>query len=389
MKKKTPLILTLATFAIVVTTILVKMFSLETEVELVQTISMPALPVISEMKEGDFRGKAISVDGKIIQGSNTTPQPTASTAKMILGLAIMEKKPFNLGETGETITITPEFYNKYLWYINHNGSTTKVQTGEEISQYDALASVFLASSNNMADTLAIWAFGSLEEYQRYATDLIQRLGLGNTVIGADASGYDDSTTSTAEDLSIIATKLLENPVLREIVGLKSHTVPVAGLIENTNKILGDALNNDAAVIGVKTGYIGSVSGYNLISAYQMRDHFVTLAVLGSNTRQASFEESKNELTRLSLELTPVDIVKTGEKVGYYQTWWSGQHDITATENINVLTPEDNNAKLELTDQNLRATINGEVYTATTTHEEFPESPSFIERFLHIFGWQHE
>ena len=241
----------------------------------------------------------------------------------------------------------------------------------------------------MADTLAIWAFGSLEEYQRYATDLIQRLGLGNTVIGADASGYDDSTTSTAEDLSIIATKLLENPVLREIVGLKSHTVPVAGLIENTNKILGDALNNDAAVIGVKTGYIGSVSGYNLISAYQMRDHFVTLAVLGSNTRQASFEESKNELTRLSLELTPVDIVKTGEKVGYYQTWWSGQHDITATENINVLTPEDNNAKLELTDQNLRATINGEVYTATTTHEEFPESPSFIERFLHIFGWQHE
>lgn len=386
MKKKLPLILILATIVVAIAAILIKMFTLKTDIELTQTIVMPALPVISDMTTGDFRQKAISVDGKIIQGTNTTPQPTASTAKMILGLATMEKKPFNQGETGENITITPEFHDKYLWYLAHNGSTTKVVTGEEISQYDALASIFLASSNNMADTVAIWAFGSMEEYQRYATDLIQRLGLQNTVIGTDASGYSETTTSTAEDLAIIASKLLENPILREIVGLKSHTIPIAGTIQNTNKILGDPLNNNTTVVGVKTGYIGDISGYNLISAYQMENHFVTISVLGANTRDSSFEESKNELLRMGGELTPTIIVKEGETVGYYQTWWSGRHDITATESITVLAPENHNSNLELTDQNLKATINGEEYTTRTIHESFPESPTFWERFLHIFGW---
>ncbi|MDO5480471.1 MAG: hypothetical protein Q4F58_02265 [Candidatus Saccharibacteria bacterium] len=386
MKKKTPLIIALATITIAIIAILVKMFTLETEVELVQTITMPALPVISEMQEGDFKQKAIAIDDNIIQGTNQNPQPTASTAKMILGLAIMEKKPFNQGETGETITITPEFYNRYLWYINNHGSVTAVKTGEEINQYDALVSVFLASSNNMADTLAIWAFGNLEDYRTYATEMLDRIGVKNTTIGTDASGYSETTTSTAEDLAIIANKLLENPVLREIVGLKSHTVPVAGTIENTNKILGDDLNNNATVIGVKTGYIGSISGYNLISAYQIENHFVTLAVLGSTTRQASFTESKNELLRLTQELTPTTIVKTNEKVGYYQTWWSGQHEISATEGITVLAPEENNSNLELEDQILKATINGEVYTAKTEVEDFAKAPTFVERFLHLFGW---
>ena len=385
MKKKLPIIL-ITVVIIAAGTILIKMFTLETEVELVQTVTMPALPVISEMEDGDFKQKAIAVDGKVIQGSNAEPHPTASTAKMILSLAIIEKKPFNQGETGETIIITPEFYNKYVWYINNYGSVTAVVTGEEISEYDALASVLLASSNNMADTLAIWAFGSLEDYCAYATEMLGRIGVKNTIVGVDASGYDESTVATAEDLAIIAAKLLENPVLKEIVGLETHTVPVAGTIYNGNQILGDKLNHDAEVIGVKTGYIGDISGYNLVSAYQMENHFITLAVLGATTRQASFEESKNELLRLSQELTPTTVIEANEKVGYYQTWWSGQHDITATEGITVLAPEENNSKLELEDQYLKAEVNGETYTAKTEVEDFPKAPTFVERFLHLFGW---
>lgn len=386
MKRKTVFLLVLTIMAISIGVIIIKMFTLDIEVELVQTVKIPSLPVISEMPPGDYRGKAIAIDGKIIQGTNSTPQPTASTAKMILGLAIMEKKPFKQGETGENITITPEFFNHYLWYRTHNGSTTAVVMGEVISEYDALASVFLASSNNMADTLATWAFGSLEEYQAYATDLIARLGLNNTTIGVDASGYSETTTSTAEDLSRAAGELLKDPILKEIVRLKSHTVPVVGEIQNTNKILGEALNNDTSVIGVKTGYIGDASGYNLISAYEEEGHFVTLSVLGASTRETSFVESKNELLRLSEELTPTTVVSEGEAVGYYQTWWNGRHDITARETIRVLAPAGDDDVIELSDQGITATINGEEYTSQTEVEPFSNSPSLIERFLHIFGW---
>ncbi len=384
-------------------TILIKMFTLPTDIILVKTIKTPDLSEISEIKTGDFRQKAISLDGRVVQGTNEAPQPTASTAKMILGLAVMKEKPFKKGSSGETITITPEFYNKYLWYITHNGSTTRVSLGEKISQYDALVSVFLASSNNMADSLAIWAFGSLENYQNYATKMLQEIGLENTIIGADASGYDESTTSTAEDLAKIATEVLKNPVLKEIVSLKSYTVPVAGEIKNTNKILGDALNNNLVVSGIKTGYIGDVSGYNLISGYEMDGHFITMALLGASTREASFEESKDELMRLSAEITPTTVIDTNETLGYFETWWNGKHEVKSSSEIKVvgikgekleidlqkIGPETSNDASVSTTVEAKVTLNGEEYTAKTYHEDFSTAPTFWERFLHAFGWTHE
>ena len=365
--------------------ILIKMFTLETEVELVQTIALPELPETPEFTPGDYRQIAVSVDGKVLRGSGVAPAPTASTAKMILALAVMEKRPFSLGEKGEIITITPEFYQKYLWYTTHNGSFTSVINGEEISQYDALASVLLASSNNMADSLAIWAFGNLDNYRAYASEMLERYGIKNTTIGIDASGYSETTTATAEDLAVIAVKLLENPVLKEIVGLKSYTVPVAGQLKNTNQILGEMLNG-ATVIGIKTGYIGDVSGYNLISGYEVDGHYITLALMGASTRNASFTESKNTLLEMSAELTPTTVVKEGEVVGYYRTWWSGRHDISAKDSIAVLAPESSENTIKLTDNNIVANINGEIYTAESVYGDFPRMPSIWERFLHVFGW---
>ena len=374
---------------ILVAAILVRMFTLSTDITLVKTIKTPDLSEISEMFSGDYRQKAIALDGRVIQGTSMEPQPIASTAKMILSLAIMREKPFNLGSQGESITITPEFFNRYLWYVAHNGSNTRVLVGEQISQYDALASVLLASSNNMADTLAIWAFDSLESYQNYATNMLQEMGITNTTIGADASGYDESTTSTAEDLVRIASELLKNPVLKEIVGLKSHVVPVANEIQNTNKILGNSLNNGSTVIGVKTGYIGDISGYNLVSAYEIDGHIVTLALLGANTRSDSFEGSENELLKLSQEIIPTIIANKDEKVGYLETWWSGQHEIYADEELKVIGVKSDELQIDLLDSGLTATLNGEASNTKTHHEAFPKSPTIWERFLHVFGWRHE
>lgn len=389
MKRKPLIFSILVLFVIATATVLIKMFTLDTAVELVQTINLPELSAISDMKTGDFRSKAIAVDGKIIQGTNREAQPTASTAKMILGLAVMEKCPFDLGEKGQTIKITSEFYNKYLWYVTHNGSNTAVSIGEEISEYDALVSVFLASSNNMADTLAIWAFGSLESYQTYATELLQKIGLKNTHIGEDACGYSETTTSTAEDLAIIASELLKNPVLKEIVGLKSHTVPVAGILTNTNKILGDALNGGSVIAGVKTGYIGTASGYNLISSYEVENHIITMALLGASTRTASFEESKDELLRLSSEIAPTTIISKDQPIGYFKTWWNGEHQIYATEEIRTIAFPSSENSLTLSSQNIEATLNGEEYKTGIIYDEFSREPTFIERFLRLFGWASE
>ena len=70
----------------------------------------------------DYGGLAIAIDGEVVAGKNQdVVRPTASTAKMITGLAIMKARPFNIGEKGETIAIDNYAYERYAWYLQNNG----------------------------------------------------------------------------------------------------------------------------------------------------------------------------------------------------------------------------------------------------------------------------
>ena len=362
----------------------VRMISADTETEVHLTYTAPTTDFSGLDYSQGFGQWAVALNGKTIAKSadKLPAQPTASTAKMIMALAVMEKKPFSLGERGETITITDELYNIYHLYNAINGSTTLVQIGEEISEYDALASALIASSNNMADALAIWAFGSLPEYQKYAQEMLERLGANDTTVGPDTSGFDAETTSTAEDLAKIGEAVLRHPVLAEIVGKSSAVVPVAGLIENTNKILGID-----GIIGFKTGYIGDASGYCLVSGYKEGEEIVTLAVLGAPYRQTSFDATLELVEDAQKKITSRVLVEKDQKIGYYENWWSGKTPITTTEEKSGVMIADAEAKLNSTADKLEITSPETAYSVSLRHEEFPAEPSFWQRFLHVFGWE--
>ena len=357
----------------------------KTDLEVIRRLEMPEFASLEgqfAVGEGNY---AVAVDGEQVAGNESAVLPTASTAKMILGLAVMQAKPFEVGSAGETIALTDEDYDRYVWYYNHGGSNTAVQPGEEISEYEALMSVFLASSNNMADTLAAWAFGSLDNYREYATKMLGEWGINETTIGADASGFEASTTSTARDLAQIGAKVLENPVLAEIVGTKSYTVPVAGLIENTNQLLGQA-----GIVGIKTGYIGEVSGYCLVAGYLAGKHIMTTALMGAESREASFGESLDLVVKMQELLPEKSLVKAGDTVGYYDSWWTGQVKITAEQDLAVIgwAEAEQEVDLEMDGPTgvLKIKIGEHDYEAPVRADEYNKEPSFGERLGHLFGW---
>ena len=359
------------------------------ELLVVTTYKLPEAKSLEALNGISEAAWAVAVDGEVVAGADFMEpkvRPTASTAKMILGLMVMEEKPFSLGEKGETITISEDDYGRYLWYVRNGGSNSRVKTGEEISEYDALSSVFLPSSNNMADTLAIWAFGSLDNYREYATEKLSEWGIVDTTIGVDASGFDESTTSTPEDLARIGAKVLENPVLREIVGLKSADVPVAGTLENTNKLLGEK-----GIIGVKTGFIGEPSGYCLVSGYMEKERVVTVALLNAPTREKSFSDSLLIVESLQEVITETPLVAAGDVVGYYDSWWTGKVEITSSDMAGAVTWENMDSNVELLmdgkDGALKLTLAGENVTVRVEAGEYNAEPSFVERFLHLFGWK--
>jgi len=296
----------------------------------------------------------------------------------------MEKKPFDVDDPGEGITITQEMYDKYTWYVAHNGSTTAVTVGERISEYDALASALLASSNNMADALAVWAFGNMESYKLYATEMLEKLGVTNTKIGIDASGYDSSTVSTAEDLAKIGAALLNQPVLAGIVKRAEAVVPVVGNIKNTNHLIGVD-----GIIGVKTGYIGDASGYCLVSGYKEGNDNITVALLGAPTREASFDDTQKIVEELQNFIKTKKLVEKDEEVGHYATWWAGNVPIKATEELDGILISQVEPELVMAKLNGKLDFkNAEIeYSVPVEVEEFPREPTFWQKFLHAFGWQ--
>lgn len=398
------------------------MTTMDTTLSVVSTYQFPALVDFNSLLDADgspmrlaYGQQAVSIDGKTVYSINHNVRetmPIASTTKIILSLAVMEKKPFVFGEKGETITISDKDYADYTKYVAINGSTTPVSIGEQYSEYDALALVLMASSNNMADTLATWAFGSINNYHEFAMQMLENWGISDIHFGADASGYETTTTGSAKSMAIIAKHLMTQPVLAEIVGRTEYDVENVGLITNTNKLLGiDRIS------GVKTGFNGNdYSGYCLISSYLepfsnigdntgadnigADNHIVTVALLGAPTRGMSFADSQAIVETIQSVYVPIELVKTGNIVGTVDAWWMDKTEIIADDNVSLrgYKGQETFAKLQLdiADNNSAQTISGSIElqidnekqsAPVKTAKPVKTSPNLWERFLHVFGWE--
>lgn len=217
------------------------------------TPAQPTQPFVGTIKTDnlpwpDYGEAAIGAEGyNVVAHNDQAPMPTASVAKVMTALAVLKKMPLNTGEQGPTITLTQQDEDIYNYYSTHDGSLVAVSVGENISEYQALEAMLLPSGNNMADTLADWAFGSVDAYSSYANSLAASYGLTDSDF-TSASGYPPSTVSTAQDLVKLGEVALQNPVIAQIVAEQSADIPVAGSISNTNTLLGTD-----GIDGIKTG----------------------------------------------------------------------------------------------------------------------------------------
>ena len=153
----------------------------------------------------------------LVSHGSSDPAPIASTAKLITALSVLKAKPLSAGAAGPIITLGPADAASYNAYRAKGGSVVPVTVGEQISEYQTLEAMLLPSANNMADSLASWAFGSIGAYASAANSYLTQLGLTKTHIGSDASGFDPGTTSTPTDLVKLGEAVMQNPVLASIV----------------------------------------------------------------------------------------------------------------------------------------------------------------------------
>ncbi|MGZ6005111.1 MAG: D-alanyl-D-alanine carboxypeptidase family protein [Candidatus Saccharimonadales bacterium] len=272
-------------------------------------------------------------NGLLATTDNQKPVPIASVAKVMMAYAVLKAKPLGINDQGPAITLNDQDVKLYNQYLSVDGSVVAVNSGEKISQRQALEAALLPSANNMADSLAIWAFGSIKNYAAYAAKLADQLGLKNTTISS-ASGFDVTTTSTASDLVRLGIAAMNNPVFAGIVGEESAEIPVAGTVQNFNYLL-----NSDGIVGVKTGNTDQAGGCYLFAARRKLSNgqaalFVG-AILGADNLSIALNDSLPLLDASYQNFSNRTLVNKGAILAYYDLPWGGQAAAVASNDIKV------------------------------------------------------
>jgi len=278
---------------------------------------------------------AIGADGFGVLETNgeQKPAPIASVAKVMTAYAVLKEKPLKAGGQGPLITINEQDVTTYNDYYSKGGSVAKVVAGEKISEYQALQALLLPSSNNFADTLATWAFGSMDKYIAYANKQAEVLGLKSTHI-ADASGFSPQTLSSAHDLVLLGQAAIKNPVIAEIVAQEQATIPEAGTVRNVNWLLG--MEN---VNGIKTGNTEEAMGCYLFSSVRnIVGQKITLigAIMGAPNLNKAILDARPIINASDQGFEVIKAVKAGQPVGYYQVPWNGKIQAVAKTDLSFM-----------------------------------------------------
>ena len=258
-----------------------------------------------------------------------TTVPTASISKIITVLAVLKVKPIASGEQGPVLTISQSDLDLYHSYASGGGSVTPVVIGEQLTEYQMIQALLLPSANNLADSLAIWAFGSLADFSTYANKMLGSYGLRNTVVGTDASGFSPSSTSTASDLVMLGEIASDNLVISSIVSQSTATLPVAGLVKNVNWLLGTD-----GIKGLKTGNSDQAGGAYLFSADYTVSTGYTITIVGAVMKSSDLLQAMTDslaLLKSAQKAFSLDtIITAGQEIGSYQVAWGSTVSASAS-----------------------------------------------------------
>jgi D-alanyl-D-alanine carboxypeptidase (penicillin-binding protein 5/6) len=198
--------------------------------------------------------------------------PIASVAKLMTAYVILQDHPLSANGSDPELTVGPSEAAAYPSQVADGDSLVAVAAGEKITERQALEALLLPSADNLAWILARWDAGSQAAFAARMNAAARRLGMTGTSY-TDPSGLDPSTTSTAADQVRLGLAAMRVPALAAIAAEPTAVVPVAGVIRNTNTLLGRD-----GIVGLKTGSTQAAGGCLLVAAWSEVNGHRTLVV---------------------------------------------------------------------------------------------------------------
>jgi D-alanyl-D-alanine carboxypeptidase (penicillin-binding protein 5/6) len=280
-----------------------------------------------------------------------TPQPLASTAKIMTALLLLQDAPLQLAQQGPLVPVTPTDVATYQTEKADGQSVFPVAAGEQLTEYQALQALLIPSGNNVADLLEGWDAGSTVAFVAKMNAQAAKLGLGQTHY-ADVTGVSRATTGSPRDLITIAEVAMHDPVFAQIVGMPDATLPVAGHVFNVNADLGQD-----GIIGVKTGSTSAAGACLVFAADVTADEQparIFGVVMGLPTLDDAFTAARSLIEAISPRLHYRTLVSTLQTLVEYQAPWGDNAYVFSQQDVNLVVYDGMTLRLHIDARTLTA-----------------------------------
>jgi len=232
----------------------------------------PGTPAPVNLVAGDAAGSpanvharaAIVVDrttGRVLwQKDAHRPLPVASLTKLMTALVASD------GKLDASFRVTPPM-------TGVPGYTLGLRAGDRVTERRMLAAALIASANDAANALAVHRSGSVARFVRRMNAQARDLGLADTHYSNPSAIYDQGNRSSAWDQATVSLRILEQPLLRRMVGVKTYSAGPTASYVSRNTLLWDY----RGAIGIKTGQ--TTAAGNCIAAAARRGGRSVVVVL--------------------------------------------------------------------------------------------------------------
>ncbi len=271
---------------------------------------------------------AVGTDGVLAQAGSTDALPMASITKIVTAMTVLDAHPLGADEPGPSITMTADDVALYRKYDSLGASVAPVTAGVVYSERELLEIMLIDSAGNYAQTIGNWAFGSEEALVAAMRTWLDANGLAGVTV-VEPTGRDQGNRASASDLLHLGELALANPAIAQIVAIPSIEIHDVGLVENSNKLLGDS-----GIDGIKTGTLNDFGANLLFSAdLPVGSSSVPLVgiVLGAATHSELNAAVRSLIAEVQAGYHEVPVIAAGDVIGDYSTVWETTASAVAGE----------------------------------------------------------
>lgn len=281
---------------------------------------------------------ALSVEGvgSLGHSGDTHASPVPGLAQVMTAYVVLQDHPLAPGADGPAIPVTAATLATYQSDVATQQATVPVAAGESLTELESLEGLLVVGGDDVATLLAEWDDGSTGAFVAKMNVTARGLGMDSTTFD-DPSGLDPGSVSTPADMIRLGEAALAIPAFRQIVATAQVTLPLAGLVYNTDYDLGQD-----GIVGIKTGSNAATGGCFLFAAQRTvdgRNVTVVGAVLGQQTvspTAAAVDDAEPLVSAAFATISTFRAVRSGHFIGQIVAPWGPSTVVTAPKSVTVV-----------------------------------------------------